>query len=111
MIRVLPLVLVLALGACATTTRWEKPGADEATTQHDNAECRTAAQREAFRYPAAPFSPWYGAPAPYYWRGWPGYSVYRMNWDADRFLAENRLASFCMRSRGYELVTVEEKKG
>jgi hypothetical protein len=107
--RVLSFGLLLTLGACAGTMRWEKPGADQATAAHDIQECRVAAQREAFRYYSPPFPYWYGGPA--YRYGRPSYMAYRMSWESDRFITENRLASFCMRSRGYELVRVDEQKG
>jgi hypothetical protein len=100
------LVSLLMLGACAGTMRWEKPGADQAMAQNDSAECRQAAQREAFRYYSPPFPYWYGWP---YGRG-PSYMAYRMSWESDRFSTENRLQAFCMRSRGYELVRVEQAK-
>ena len=49
--RIFPLlgVVVLALGACAQTTRWEKPQATEEATAADLQDCRVQAQKEAFR--------------------------------------------------------------
>jgi hypothetical protein len=108
---------MLLLGACATPAEWEKPGVNQAVTQQDKDECRTAAQREAFRSAGAPFP--YGRP--YYWGPYRRYPAWRGYWagywpgavwpwaDGDRFFAENRLTASCMRSRGYELVPVEEK--
>jgi hypothetical protein len=114
--RLLPPAAMLILGACATPAQWEKPGADQAVAQHDKDECRTAAQREAFRTATPPFPygrPYYWGPYRRYpaWRGywagyWPG-MVYPA-WD-DRFFTENRLAASCMRSRGYELVPDKDK--
>ncbi|UYN97680.1 MAG: hypothetical protein KIT25_12395 [Enhydrobacter sp.] len=110
--RFLLLLPLLAFGACASTVRWEKQGADLATIEHDSQECRVAAQREAFRYSTPPFPYWYGfgygAPSAWFGRG---YSFSRLSWETDRLFAESRLAAFCMRSRGYELVRVEEPKG
>jgi hypothetical protein len=106
--RVLPLATMLALAACATPSRWEKPGVDQAAARQDFDDCRSAAQREALRYYSFPPFPYWG---PYWGFGRRrGYFYYQPTWDSERFFAENRLAAFCMRSRGYELVKVEEQK-
>jgi hypothetical protein len=99
---VLPFALLLGLAACATTSHWEKPGADETAAGRDNVECRRAAQQEASRFTPTPF---YGGPF-MSWRR-PSYFMWQSNFELDRFYTENRLAAFCMRSRGYELVTVQ----
>jgi hypothetical protein len=97
--RILPFLLLTAVAACALPqTRWEKDGVDEQLAIADLGYCRTAARNEAFA--TAPFgyaSPFYGFHrAPGWWA-----------WDNDRFYAESRLTSFCMRAKGYQLVTVQ----
>jgi hypothetical protein len=95
--RVLTLVLVLSVAGCGPAMRWEKPGADEKATADDLVGCRRAAQDESMR--EFPFHyPW-GFPLsrrPFYWQ----------RSEIDRFYFENRLTSFCMRSKGYALVPV-----
>ena len=88
--------LCLALAACAGQARWEKAGADEATTTADMAACRSAARDEAFRYTWPSGSPFFG---PRYWF---------MRGDTDRFIAETNLARFCMQNKGYALVPIEK---
>ena len=105
--RLLPLLgigAVLALGACAQATRWEKPQASEEAVATDLQDCRAQAHKEAYRtvgpYPVG--YPFYGPP---FFRGW------RYDYEArlrqEQYFAENRLASFCMRNKGYERVAVE----
>lgn len=106
--RIFPLLgIVLSLGACAQTTRWEKPQATEEATAADLRECRTQAHREAFRvvgpYPAG--YPYYG---PFLYRG--ARYEYETRLRQEQYFAENRLASFCMRNKGYERVVVETPK-
>ncbi|HTR88319.1 MAG TPA: hypothetical protein VMI56_27810 [Reyranella sp.] len=91
------LVLLLATAACSLPqTRWEKPGADEKTTAGDLVTCRRAAQQEAMRD-----LPWPG-PVPIGPRSF----FYRDNIESDRFYMEHRLTDFCMRNKGYTLVTI-----
>lgn len=105
--RILPLLCIaaiLALGACAQTTRWEKPQANEEATAADLQDCRIQAEREAARtvgpYPAG--YPFYGPPL---------YRGLRYEYEArlrqEQYFAQTRLASFCMRNKGYERVVVE----
>lgn len=101
---VLPIALLLGVAACGPLPHWEKPGVDQATLVQDSTQCRRAAQQEAFRF--------YTTPVPIYawgygraWR-WPG-GFWQSSFDGDRDFTENRLAAFCMRSRGYELVPTE----
>lgn len=99
--RILPFVTLATtmlgmLAACAfPETRWEKDGTDAQTATNDLAYCRAAARNEAFvTYPFGYASPFYGyRRLPY--------------WDNDRFYAEGRLTNFCMRAKGYQLVTVQ----
>jgi len=108
--RIFPLLgvgFVLALGACAQTTRWEKPQATEEATAVDLQDCRVQAQKEAFRtvgpYPAG--YPFYG---PFLHRG--ARYEYESRLRQEQYFAEGRLTSFCMRNKGYERVVVETPK-
>ena len=93
--RILPFLLLASVAACTfPQTRWEKDGADDTLTANDLGYCRKAARDEAFSaYPYGFSSPFYG------FRRWAA-------WDDNRYLAENRLTQFCMRAKGYQLVTV-----
>lgn len=102
--KILSFLLPVILAACSTATRWEKAGADEAKTDQDRAECRKAAEQEAFRQGGAPF-PYSGS-----WYGRPSTSALPPSVEADRLGTENKLAAFCMRSRGYELVRSPPKE-
>jgi len=100
----------LAAAAC-TPMQWVKPEATPEQLDQDAAQCQQEAWREArfrtwlyrpvgpamlqdaqgrrfFVWPASPF----GDPF------------------SDQLMEEARLASFCMRSKGYELVPLESKK-
>jgi hypothetical protein len=99
--RILLVLLVLAVSGCAIPeTRWEKPGADEKMAASDLSNCRRAAQQETFQ--AAPLYGFgYGFGLPYWrYRPWTFY-------ESNRFYTENRLTDFCMRNKGYQLVTIE----
>ena len=106
--KILPVLLLLGLAACSTTTRWEKPGATAEMVSTDLTSCRQAAVQEANR--SFPYYPWgWGGLG---WGGW-GWGYGPRNWmlwqmraDSERFYAENRLAAFCMRTKGYEQVEV-----
>ncbi len=98
--RILPFLMLgpLMLGGVAACsfpqTRWEKAGVDDQAAVADLVACRHAAQQEAFAtYPYPYGSPFFG------YRRW----AYV---EDNRFYAESRLANFCMRSKGYQLVTV-----
>jgi hypothetical protein len=93
--RILPFLMLAALSACTLPeTRWEKEGATEALTASDLDYCRKAARDEA--YDAYP----YGFGSPFY-----GFHRWAM-WDDNRYYTESRLTQFCMRNKGYQLVTV-----
>lgn len=102
--RVVPFLLMLAVSACGPTLRWDKAGATEQMVATDMTACRRAAQIEANRY--WPSYPWG-------WGGWGwGYGRrsglwWSMRADDERFFTENRLAAFCMRTKGYEQVPVQ----
>jgi hypothetical protein len=101
--RVLPVLLALAVSACGTTLRWDKPGASDEAISADLVTCRRAAQIEANRYA---YFPW-GWGSGWGWGWGPRRSVFwQMRADDDRFVTENRLTAFCMRTKGYEQVEV-----
>jgi hypothetical protein len=105
--RVVPFLLLLAVSACGTAMRWDKAGATEQMVQADFSACRGAAQTEANRY----YYPWG-------WGGGPGWGWgfgrrsglgWAMRADDERFLTENRLTNFCMRTKGYEQVPMQSQ--
>ena len=106
----LALAAAMSLAACASPPRqWEKEGATPQITGADLVECRRAARHEAFNEASyfgfggfSRFGPYYGyrhgpffGAGPYFWGG-PDLPFYR----------EDRLTAFCMRNKGYELVTL-----
>lgn len=104
--KVLLSILLTPVAACALPeTRWVKDGADDKAVAEDLKTCRRAAQIEAMReadaFPPAPYwgPPWPPWNPPFYYgsAAWPR---------TDRFYLENRLSDFCMRNKGYELVTL-----
>ena len=71
----------------------------------DITSCRQAAQQEAMRYYSFGYYPFaFGPPVWGMRRG--NWALWQMRADSDRFLAEHRLTSFCMRNKGYEQVEV-----
>lgn len=102
----------VALSAC-TPMQWVRDGAVPApeALEKDAAACRQQAWREAqyraFAYrPFGPFAMRGGSGRGFY--GWP-YGAYAYPF-GDPFFEEGRLADFCMRAKGYELVPVEAPK-
>jgi hypothetical protein len=99
---ILPLLLLVAISGCSfPETRWEKAGADDNAMKSDLLTCRQAAQQETFVT-----SPYYGYGfgfGPPFWRHryWPSYYY------DNRFYTEGRLTDFCMRNKGYQLVTIQ----
>ena len=104
--KVLPLLMMLTLAACAPPTRWEKPGGDALTAQRDQAECRgmsAAAANRIFSQP--PPVPWAGS------ESYTPYTGYRMSsgnmWldqpyaGEDRYATDSRYRVWCLRKRGY----------
>jgi hypothetical protein len=94
---------VLLVAAC-TPMAWVRADADAAQAQADGRECQMQAWQEA-RWRAFSYQTMYG-PIPYRdalgrtYVAWP-----RPMYDpfADPYMEEQRLTSFCMRSKGYEL--------
>ena len=105
----MPGLLVFAAGC--TPMQWVRQDAGPEQVRQDEALC----QREAWR--EASWRAWFYRPfGPTLIRdaggrrflAWP-YSPFGDPF-GDRFMEESRLASFCMRAKGYELVPVEPEK-
>jgi hypothetical protein len=110
MIRVLPIVL-LVLSGC-TPVQWVKQDAAPKQVDEDLVACRQEAWREA-RLRTSWFRPLSMPYAVQDAQGrrflvWPHNSV--NDTFSDQFMEESRLAHFCMRAKGYELVPVEKEK-
>ena len=105
----------LALTAC-TPLQWVKDGAPPAAEalEQDSTTCRQQAWREAqyrsFAY--RPIGPFYArGPAAPFGRGFFGWPYGPYSYPiGDPFFDEARLADFCRRAKGYELVPVEKAK-
>jgi hypothetical protein len=104
-------VVAVALLSACTPMQWVKPDATAEQLQEDAIHCQQEAWREA-RSRA-----WYYRPfAPVFIRDASGRNVLGGApglYDGpfgDPYLDESRLAQFCMRSKGYELQTVEQPK-
>jgi len=94
----LPIALLLAVTACATPTRWEKPGISEETKDADLTICRRAAARQGLmNYPSAVNAP----PGWAYQQQWAVMDTYS---DDYRYHADIRQTAACMRYKGYEQV-------
>src|SRR5262249_11999398 len=107
MMRILAVLLtVAALGAC-TPMRWEHPQYGLAGAQEDLATCNQSARAEAWQYQSSVRAQMW-EPARYYrnssgrfvYDPWSNYRRY------DPWMDESRLANFCMRNKGYQLVPV-----
>ena len=108
------LLCLLFLAGC-TPMQWTRDGAVPPTEalEQDSASCRQQAWREAqFRYWAyQPLTPYVTRDA--FGRrfvAWP-YGPFAYAPFGDPFFEETRLADFCMRAKGYELVPVEKPAG
>lgn len=88
--KVVPALAVMGATAC-TPMQWVKPDASPEQVAQDAAQCQDAAWREARL------------------RSWPYYGAGRRfggGFNAP-FYEEGRLAEFCMRVKGYELVPAD----
>jgi hypothetical protein len=104
-------VFVLALAAGCTPMQWVKEDATAEQVNLDAAQCQREAWREASwrAWLYRPFGPvvlW--DPTGRRFLAWPN-SAFGDPF-GDRFMEESRLAHFCMRAKGYQLVPVEPKK-
>jgi hypothetical protein len=103
---VLPLLVLLA--AACTPLQWVRQDASPAQLEQDLAQCQQQAWREAswrsfFYRPLGPtvIHDLHGRRV----LVWP-YSAFSDPF-GDRFFEESRLAQFCMRAKGYELVPAD----
>ena len=105
------LIACLILAAGCTPLQWVKQDVDVKQTDEDIAACRQEAWREARLHSA-----WLHRPLfPHAVQNaqgqrflvWPQSGFYDPF--GDSFMEESRLAHFCMRSKGYQLVPREEK--
>ena len=98
------LAAAASLTACATQPRvWEKEGATPQTTSVDLVDCRRAARQEAFYEVPYLGIGGFSRFGPYY--GYRPIRPYLGGADL-RYDREVRLTAFCMRTKGYELVTL-----
>ena len=96
--RFVSLALTLAVAACATPTRWEKPGISDETKATDLTECQRLAARQGLTYyPSA-------VNAPPGWADQQRWAIMDTYSDDSRYHAEFRLTAACMRNKGYEQV-------
>ena len=114
------LVALVALAGC-TPMQWVRDGAvpPVEALEEDSASCRQQAWREA-QYRAWAYRPYWGPafmrrdPFGRSFTAWP-YGPSPYSFYADPAFEETRLADFCMRAKGYELVPVpkpaEKKPG
>lgn len=108
--RVLPLLLLLALGACATTPyAWQRPETGERPSDELVAMCRAEAAREAQRTALMGTWPSSGmvwgrgrAPGWGYGMGWsPGWGSMAIS------QRTQELTGFCLRVQGFQFLPVE----
>ncbi|MBX3501197.1 MAG: hypothetical protein KF889_17290 [Alphaproteobacteria bacterium] len=94
---------------CGPAMRWDRPGTSAEMLQADQLECRKAAADEAFRSYA--FHTGFGMMGAPFWgyRHRPDYFMWRQRLQTERAFYETRLASFCMRNKGYTQVPVNEQ--
>lgn len=99
----------LLASGCGPAMRWDRPDANAETVQADQLDCRRAAASEAFRSYA--FHSGFGMMGAPFWgyRHRPDYFMWRQRLETERAFYEMRLASFCMRNKGYTQVPVNEQ--
>jgi hypothetical protein len=96
------IVLAFLVAAC-TPMEWVRPDAPPEQAQADSQQCQMAAWQEA-RWRALEYRSMWG-PAFYYDRfGRAVPAPLAFNPFADPYMEEQRLANFCMRAKGYELL-------
>lgn len=108
------LLLPLLLLAGCTPMQWVRDGATPAAEvlEKDSSSCRQQAWREA-QYRAWAYRPYWGPgfvrrdPFGRSFIPWP-YTSYPSPFYGDPAFEETRLADFCMRAKGYQLVPVEK---
>jgi hypothetical protein len=106
--RILALLVVAAAGLCACTPmQWVKPDAAAEQVRSDEQACRQAAMREAqfhAYWAQQPMMPYVVGPGRVVWP----YGAYADPY-AHQLLQENRLAQFCMESKGYQLAPMPKQ--
>jgi|EndMetStandDraft_9_1072997.scaffolds.fasta_scaffold139389_2 uncharacterized membrane protein len=89
----LAVALPLGFASCTAPQPMQKPGSDNATTEKDTAECRSAAQEEAVRLHP------HGASIPTL--GGAGIMMSQQRDSNERAVAEARAFQACMQNKGY----------
>jgi hypothetical protein len=105
------MILTLALlAAGCTPMQWVRQGAGPEELNHDLAHCRQEAWREA-QWRSFLYRP-FGSTSMVDRFGRRHVFFYSPFGDpfGDSYIEESRLAHFCMRAKGYELVPIEAKK-
>ena len=107
--RTLAVLVVAAAGLCACTpTQWVKADVtDPEQVRLDEQACRQAAVREAqfhAYWAQQPMLPYVVGPGRVVWP----YGAYADPY-AHQLMQENRLAQFCMESKGYQLAPVPKR--
>ncbi|MBM3650463.1 MAG: hypothetical protein FJX11_22025 [Alphaproteobacteria bacterium] len=99
--KVLPLIVLLAVSACATAGQWQKPDTAQATVDNDLRQCRRDAVQESLRL----FADWrpFSVDAPPFWNYmWaPQRRLAHKAIDDGQMQAEQALTVTCMRNKGY----------
>ncbi|HKU96821.1 MAG TPA: hypothetical protein VJR58_16175 [Vineibacter sp.] len=87
---------------------WERPGTPGVVQRSDYNDCRQQVRSEAFRSYA--FHSGFPIMGPAYWgfRQQPDYGTWRTQLEREPLFYDNRLAHFCMRTKGYILVKLED---
>lgn len=102
------LALLVSLLAACTPVTWVKPDTPAEQVASDEQVCRQAAAREAsfhsYQYHHR-MQPMVVAPGQVAFPGGPYVDPH-----AEQFLHENRLAQFCMESKGYQLAPASTAK-
>lgn len=100
------LIVTAFLSACGPPLAWERPSTSASEARVDAAECRRLAQDQAFResllaFPTGPHG---------YFPSRIGRRPYDPFFEPSfrRELRESELRDFCLRSRGYRLVPVQQ---
>jgi hypothetical protein len=110
--RLTRIAVVLVFAAGCTPLQWVKPDTLAEQAEEDLSFCRQEAWREArlhgswFHRPIFPHAVQDAQGRRF--MVWPQSGFYDSF--SDQFMEESRLAHFCMRSKGYQLVPVEKEK-
>ncbi len=100
------ILAVVVLAACSTApmTRWERPGASDATSARDASDCSAVSWTEAERlHPYGATAATSSATVDSDWM------IRRQQVDNARFSDANRFFALCMQSRGYSRVDAHRR--